>query len=66
MTSGNMGVARVTIAERTGDLAVAEAALAQIETAHATMAAAKHGPNAALYEGQLPRAHALVARLRGG
>ncbi len=65
-TTGNMGVAMVTLAERTGDLAVAEPALAQIETAHATMEAAGHGPRASYYEGELPRARALVARLRGG
>ena len=65
MTPGRMGVAIVTTAEGTGELAVAEAALAEIETAHATMAAAGHGPFASYYEGQLPRARALVARLRG-
>ena len=65
-TTGNLGVAMVTIAERTGDLAVAETAQAEIETAHAAMEAAGHGPYASTYEGQLPRARALVARLRGG
>ncbi len=65
-TTGNLGVAMVTIAERTGDRAAAEAALAQIEAAHATMAASGHGPRASYYEGQRPRARALVAQLRGG
>jgi hypothetical protein len=66
MTTGNVGVAMVTLAERTGDLAVAEAALAEIETAHAEMEAAGLGPHAAYYAGQLPRARALVALLCGG
>jgi hypothetical protein len=47
------------------DGAIAETALSQINTAFETMRDGGHAPNAAFYEQQLPRARALVARLRG-
>ena len=62
---GNEGVALILLAERRGDAAMAETALSQINTAFETMRDGGHAPNAAYYEGQLPKARALVARLRG-
>jgi hypothetical protein len=44
---------------------MAKTALDQINTAFETMRDGGHAPNAANYEQQLPRARALVARLRG-
>jgi hypothetical protein len=44
---------------------MAETALSQINTAFETMRDGGHVPNAAYYERQLPRARALVVRLRG-
>jgi hypothetical protein len=51
------------LAERRGDLATAERALAQITEAFETCRDANHAPNAAYYEAQLPAARALVERL---
>jgi tetratricopeptide (TPR) repeat protein len=65
MSLGNEGVALMLLAERRRDGAMAETALSQINTAYETMRDAGHAPNAAYYERQLPRARALVARLRG-
>jgi tetratricopeptide (TPR) repeat protein len=62
---GNEGVALMRLAERRGDAAMAETALGQINTAFETMRDGGHRPNAAYYERQLPKARALVARLRG-
>jgi hypothetical protein len=62
---GNEGVALMLLAERRRDAAIAETALSQINTAFETMRDGGHAPNAAYYERQLPRARALVARLRG-
>ena len=62
---GNEGVALMLLAERRGHAAMAETALGQINTAFETMRDGGHRPNAAYYEQQLPRARALVARLRG-
>jgi tetratricopeptide (TPR) repeat protein len=62
---GNQGVALMLLAERRGDAAIAETAFSQINAAFETMRDGGHAPNAAYYEQQLPRARALVARLRG-
>jgi hypothetical protein len=62
---GNEGVSLMLLAERRGDAAIAETALSQINTAFETMRDGGHAPYAARYERQLPRARALVARLRG-
>jgi tetratricopeptide (TPR) repeat protein len=62
---GNQGVALMVLAERRRDAAMAETALSQINTAFETMRDGGHAPNAALYGRQLPRARAIVARLRG-
>ena len=62
---GGEGVALMLLAERRGNAAIAETALSQINTAFETMRDGGHAPNAAYYEWQLPRARALVARLRG-
>jgi tetratricopeptide (TPR) repeat protein len=64
MNFGNQGVALMLLAERRGDAAMAETALNQINTAFETMRDGGR-PNAAYYEQQLPRARAIVARLRG-
>jgi hypothetical protein len=65
MSFGNEGVALMLLAERRRDAAIAETALSQINTAFETMRDGGHAPYAAYYEQQLPRARALVARLRG-
>jgi hypothetical protein len=62
---GNQGIVLMLLAERSGDAAMAETALSQINTAFETMRDGGHAPYAADYEQQLPRARALVARLRG-
>jgi hypothetical protein len=54
------------IAERCGDLAMAEQALAQITAAFETYRDAHHAPDAAHYEAHLPASRALVERLRKG
>jgi len=65
MSFGNEGVALMFLAERRRDAAIAETALSQINAAFETMRDGGHAPNAAYYEQQLPRARAIVARLRG-
>jgi hypothetical protein len=52
-------------AERTKDVALAQAALSQINLAFETMRDSGNAPDAAYYEGELPKARAIVARLRG-
>ena len=63
-TFGNEGIALMLLAERRRDAIMAETALRQINTAFETMRDGGHASYAALYERQLPRARALVARLR--
>src|SRR5580658_2021803 len=58
--TGNQGVALRLVAERHGDLAMAERALAQITAAFETFRDAHHAPNAAYYEAELPAVRALV------
>jgi tetratricopeptide (TPR) repeat protein len=65
MSFGDEGVALMLLAERRRDAAMAKTALDQINTAFETMRDGGHAPSAAYYEQQLPRARALVARLRG-
>jgi tetratricopeptide (TPR) repeat protein len=65
MVFGSEGVALILLAERRGDAAMAETALSQINLAFETMRDGGNAPYAAYYEQQLPRARALVARLRG-
>jgi tetratricopeptide (TPR) repeat protein len=62
---GNEGVTLMLLAERRGDAAIAETALSRINAAFETMRDGGHAPSAASYERLLPRARALVARLRG-
>jgi hypothetical protein len=61
---GNEGVALMLLAERRKDAAMAEVALSQINVAFETMRDGGNAPSAAYYERQLPRARALVVRLR--
>jgi hypothetical protein len=65
-STGNQGVALRVLAERRGDLAMAEQALAQITAAFETCREAHHAPKAAYYEAQVPASQALVERLRKG
>jgi hypothetical protein len=53
------------LAERRKDAAMAETALSQINATFEALRDGGNAPNAAFYERQLPRARALVARLRG-
>ena len=62
---GNEGVALMLFAERRRDVAVAEVAVSQINIAFETMRDGGNAPSAAYYGQQLPRARAIVARLRG-
>jgi hypothetical protein len=62
---GGAGVALMLLAERRGDAAMAETALSQINEAFETMRDGGNAPLTAYYERQLPRARAIVARLRG-
>jgi hypothetical protein len=55
----------MVLADRRKDVAMAKNALSQIHTAFETMRRGGHAPNAAFYEQQLPKARAIVARLRG-
>jgi hypothetical protein len=64
--TGNQGVALRVLAERRGDLAMAEQAQAQINAAFETCRDAHDAPDAAYYEAELPAARALVERLRKG
>ena len=62
---GNEGIALMLLAERRGDVGMAETALSQIKVASEIMRDGGNAPSAAYYEQQLPRARAIVARLRG-
>jgi hypothetical protein len=61
---GNEGVVLMLLAERRRDAAMAKTALSQINAAIETMRDGGNAPSAAYYEQQLPRARAIVARLR--
>ena len=63
----NIGSARdlINLAERRRDATMAETALSQINVASETIRDVGNAPSAAYYEQQLPRARAIVARLRG-
>ena len=65
MSFGNEGIALMLLAERRGDAAMAVTALSQITMALETMRGGGNAPSAARYERQLPKARAVVARLRG-
>ena len=65
LSYGNEGVTLMVLAERRGDAVMAETALSQTNAAFETMHDGGHASNAAFYERLLPRARALVARLRG-
>ena len=62
---GSQGVALMTLSERRGDAAMSEIALSQINAAFETLRDAGHAAHAVYYEQQLPKARALVTRLRG-
>ena len=62
---GNEGIALMLLAERRGDAGMAETAFSQINEAFETIREGGDAASAALYERQLPRAGAVVARLRG-
>jgi hypothetical protein len=53
------------LAERRGDVAMAETAVSQINTAFETMRESGPAQNAAEFELMLSKARAVVARLRG-
>jgi hypothetical protein len=53
------------IADRTNDAALAETAVAQIETAYATLNEGAHAPRAAYLQAQLREAQAVRDRLKG-
>jgi hypothetical protein len=61
---GNEGIALILLAERRGDVAMAETAVRQIDTAFETMRESGPAQNAAEFELMLLNARALVARLR--
>ena len=63
-TTGNQGVALMSLAERQKDQQMAATALRQIEAALEVMRAGGHAPDAAYYEARLPEARALVDRLK--
>ena len=63
MSTGNQGVAMMLLAERKRDVAMAKAALGQIEVALEAMRTGGHAPFAAFYEARLPEARAILARL---
>jgi tetratricopeptide (TPR) repeat protein len=63
-TLGNEGLALMLLAERRQDAAMAGTALSQINKAAETMRNGGNAPSAGFYEQQLPRARAIVARLR--
>jgi len=66
LSTGNQGVASMVLAERGGNLSIAENALAEITVAFETFRDAHHALEAAYYEAQLPAGRALVERLRKG
>jgi hypothetical protein len=57
-------MALMIIAERRGDASMAERALGEINTAFETMRDGGNALGAANFEQQLPKARAVVARLR--
>ena len=65
MSFGNQGVVLLLLAQRRGDVAMAETALSQINTAFETMRDGGDARQAAYYEERLPIARAIIARLRG-
>src|SRR5262245_24664899 len=62
---GNEGVALMLLAERRGDVAMAETAVSQINTALETMRESGPAQNTAEFELMLSTARALISRLRG-
>jgi hypothetical protein len=64
-TTSDQGVAMMQIAERTNDGALAETAVAQIETAYATLRDGGQAPGAAYFQAQLAKAQAIRDRLKG-
>jgi hypothetical protein len=63
---GNQGVAMTLIADRTDDVGLADAAVAQIEGAYETLRAGGHAQQwAAEFEAELPKAQAIRDRLKG-
>jgi tetratricopeptide (TPR) repeat protein len=64
MSTGNQGLALRELADRRADLALGERALAQIEAAFDLFHEAGQAPLAAFFEAELPKARALVERLR--
>jgi hypothetical protein len=62
---GNEGIALMFVAERRGDVSMAEMAASQITTALETMRDSGDPSDAAYYEKQLAKANTMVARLRG-
>jgi hypothetical protein len=65
MSFGNEGITLMHLAERREDAAMAAAALKQINVAVETTRDSGHASSAAYFEQQIPRARALLARLRG-
>ena len=65
MSFGNEGVALTLLAERKGDISMAETALSQINAAFETMRDGGNAARAAYYRRQFLMAHATVAKLRG-
>jgi len=63
-TLGNEGLALMLLAERRQDAAMAGTALSQINKAIETMRSGGNAPSATFYEEHLPRARAIVTRLR--
>jgi|SRR3974390_1555234 len=63
-STGRLGVAQTVLAERTGDARAANTALSQIELALATVREDGDAPLAEYLAAQLPKARALVERLR--
>jgi hypothetical protein len=64
-TTGNRGVAMMQIADRTNDAAMAETAVAQIESAYAMLRDGGPEAWAAEFQAQLPKAQTIRDRLTG-
>jgi tetratricopeptide (TPR) repeat protein len=62
---GSQGVAMMLIADRTNDSVIAETALEQIQAALETLCDGGHQQGAPYYEEQLPKAQAILDRLKG-
>ena len=62
---GNQGIAMMLIADRTNDVAMAETAVQQIETAYETERSGGQNAWAAEFEALLPKAQAIRDRLKG-